>query len=109
MSAELPIVDCADCGACCMNVGHPHFYRHGGADGSGDPLWARVPTELQAEINEYIDSLEDVDIGQPCIWLDMKTKQCKHYDLRPQMCRDFEKDSHHCHRLREKYAAHLSG
>lgn len=26
--------------------------------------------------------------GLPCIWLDLETRRCKHYDLRPQRCRD---------------------
>jgi Fe-S-cluster containining protein len=33
--------------------------------------------------------------------LDRETNQCKHYEHRPQMCRDFEMNSFHCRRLRK--------
>ena len=95
MDHPLPIVSCDDCGACCSAVGHPHFYRN-----SNDELWEQLPEHLKKEVNEYIDNLTDIDLGQPCFWLDPETKQCKHYEYRPQVCRDFELDSYHCHRLR---------
>lgn len=81
-----------------MAIGHPQFYRH-----SGDALWQQVPAELKQEVNQHIDALTDVDIGKPCIWLDLQTRRCKHYDHRPQMCRDFEMGNPHCQRMRESY------
>lgn len=92
---ELPILNCDDCGACCASVGHPQFYRN-----SNDELWKRVPEHLKKQVNDHVDALTDIDLGQPCIWLDPKTKQCMHYEYRPQMCRDFEVGSFHCHRFR---------
>lgn len=81
-----------------MALGHPQFYRH-----SDDPLWGRLPEQLKQEINEYVDNLTDIDIGQPCIWLDLETRQCRHYDYRPQMCRDFEIGNPHCERMRAAF------
>ena len=97
---DLPILSCDGCGACCMNVGHPMFHRSVTRDGELDALWAAVPDELKAEVNAYMASLEDHDMGQPCIWLDLETRQCKHYEYRPQQCRDFELGNEHCLRLR---------
>ncbi len=79
-----------------MAIGHPQFYRHG-----DDPHWRRLPASLQQQINAHIDQLVDIDLGEPCIWLDLETRQCRHYDYRPQMCRDFEIGNPHCLRLRE--------
>lgn len=82
-----------------MAIGHPQFYRSTG----NDPHWERLPEELKRIVNEHIASLTDVDIGQPCIWLDRQSRQCRHYDYRPQMCRDFEIGSPHCVRMRESH------
>lgn len=81
-----------------MAVGHPQFYRQ-----NDDPLWRAVPEDLKQQINQHVDSLVEIDLGQPCIWLDLDTLLCKHYEYRPQMCRDFELGNPHCHRLRESY------
>ena len=100
MSADsLPILNCDDCGACCMSIGHPHFWRTATGD-KADPHWAAMPQSLRDEVNQYVDGLDDVDIGQPCIWLDLETKKCRHYEHRPQMCRDFEIGNEHCLRMR---------
>jgi Fe-S-cluster containining protein len=37
------------------------------------------------------------------LWFDEDTRQCKHYDLRPWMCRDFEMGSYPCQRWRIRY------
>ena len=95
---DLPVLSCDNCGACCVAMGHPQFYRT-----SDNADWNRLPEDLKREVSEHIDALTDLDIGSPCIWLDMKTKQCKHYDHRPQMCRDFEIGNPHCLRMRESY------
>ncbi len=96
MNTELPILDCDDCSACCMNVGHPHFWRF-----SADPHWQALPQALKEQVNTYIESLQEDDLGQPCIWLDLETRRCQHYEHRPQMCRDFEVGGEHCRRLRK--------
>ena len=38
----------------------------------------------------------------PCIWLDLKTRKCMHYDQRPVVCRSFEIGEKDCrdHRRR---------
>ena len=101
MSIELPILSCEGCGACCTTMGHPQFYRFATGE-NADPHWAGLPQELKAEVNQYVDQLAEINLGEPCIWYDSEKKQCRHYDHRPQMCRDFEMGSFHCRRKRRE-------
>jgi Fe-S-cluster containining protein len=80
-------------------MGHPRFWR---ADrgAAGDPRWLDVPQQLQEELQSYIDNMEEMDLGQPCLWYDPQTRQCRHYEYRPQICRDFEAGNFHCLRMR---------
>jgi Fe-S-cluster containining protein len=97
---EPPILGCDNCGVCCLHLGHPQYYRSGHLK---DPHWESLPDNLKKEIDDHIDGLTDMDLGEPCIWYDHEKKQCKHYEHRPQMCRDFEMDSEHCRRKRQLY------
>lgn len=100
MSESLPVVDCSGCGACCTHMGHPHFFWRPDAAGGVDPHWEGVPAHLKEELQQYIEGLEDIDLGQPCIWYDRDKRRCRHYEHRPQMCRDFETGNPHCLRMR---------
>ena len=80
-------------------MGHPHFWRFAQGDDK-DVHWANLPEPLKDQINDYVDGLTDHDLGSPCIWLDMDDRTCKHYEHRPQMCRDFEMGGEHCRRIR---------
>jgi Fe-S-cluster containining protein len=42
------------------------------------------------------------DYGQPCIWL-KSDGTCRHYEHRPQVCRDFEVGCKACLRFRETW------
>ncbi len=101
MSGSLPVMNCVGCGACCTNMGHPLFWRAESGVAS-DPHWFGLPQALQDELDCYINSLEDIDMGQPCFWFDAVTRQCKHYEHRPQICRDFEAGNYHCLRMRHE-------
>lgn len=90
----LPIVEsCDGCGArCCQYMRTPPF------------IWTQndmPPEHLQAEIlaaaNQSLDERPD---ESPCIWLD--GEQCRHYDHRPQICRDFDRGCEHCVSLRSQ-------
>jgi hypothetical protein len=76
---------CCRCGACCRRQPCPPF-------GLGYPELADHP-DLLAEITAYIDSPE-FDDDAPCLWL--TPTGCKHYDLRPAICRDFEAQGECC-------------
>ena len=101
---RLPIIAACDgCAACCMLVGSPPFLSD---------EWSRVrlrlPENLRVELNAYRANAlsrlwknQAVD-GEPCIWLDLKTRKCIHYDLRPIVCRSFEVGGNDCHDHRKQ-------
>ena len=74
--------------------------------------WASVrltfPENLRDEVDGYrANALRGVQTTHtagedPCIWLDLKTRKCMHYDLRPVVCRSFEIGEKDCceHRKR---------
>lgn len=89
-------LDCATCGACCLIGGGLPIEE---AEREGNPLSKKLideATELceTCPVEEipwcvwFIPSKESVD-GGPC-------GKCKHYDLRPNVCRDFTKGSNSC-------------
>ncbi len=90
MSNELPIV-CDGCGACCLEIGTPPFL--------GFEIY-NLPEPLRNEVltNNTIDREES---KLPCYWFDIKTRKCKHYEYRPQLCRDFEVGCISCLKYRE--------
>ena len=87
-------ISCDGCGACCMQQGHPPYT---------DEELTRVPEELKGSLDTYLTALDGDDTGRPCLWLDLETRQCRNYDQRPQICRDFERGSSECKLLRWRY------
>ncbi len=79
---------CKDCGRCCSTQGTPPFT---GCEGD-DP-----PPELAWDIDKHADRY---DLGLPCLWYDTETKRCKHYEHRPQVCRDFQPGEPQCNEWR---------
>lgn len=111
---QLPIVDsCEGCGACCLEQATPPGYVAyltgilSLDDGSEDAARIQgLPADLRAELDLYIDRASRTgSLGEtePCLWFDSSTRQCKHYDLRPSICREFETDSDFCHSWRRQY------
>jgi hypothetical protein len=47
-----------------------------------------LPEPLQRELREAGDAVLRHELGgdHPCIWLDMETRRCKHYEFRPDVC-----------------------
>lgn len=112
--AQLPVLGCEKCGACCRVQGappdyvalslNPHF--------SEDPSFAedvarinRLEGEslrlLQTYLSETADGLRPTD-GH-CVWLDEESMSCRFYELRPSTCRVFEMDSPGCHYYRKLF------
>ena len=98
-------VSCEGCGACCMHVGVPLgyglFFRPGALSErerqSADGRRVRaMPAEVRRELADYHAArargeVPDRDrLEMPCLWLDPDSRRCRHYDWRPQVCRDFE-------------------
>lgn len=84
---------CDGCGLCCEEIGSPvllyqslpslegpHPYRPPG-----------LPQSLIDEIDAHFLGLSRGEESQDrCLWYDPETAHCRHYDWRPQICRDFE-------------------
>ena len=65
-----------------------------------------LPDELKRELLTYRDRLAaggKHPRGGVCLWLNEATGGCRHYDLRPSICREFEMGSEECHSWREEY------
>lgn len=81
---------CDGCGACCLGMGVPPFGEWQGDVGedSDDPEFDALPEPLKQEI---IAAMEVEGWAfKPCLWFDMETRRCKHYELRPVICVVFE-------------------
>jgi Fe-S-cluster containining protein len=98
--------NCDTCnGACCRHVVSPPFY------GAGDPTWERLQTErpdLVAEMFADLQRRKDaglatMDYEAPCHWLDRDSGKCRHYDLRPEICRDYDVGDEPCIKARKLY------
>jgi Fe-S-cluster containining protein len=87
--SSLPLIEsCDDCAACCMRTPIPPFQP-------GEEAQRDVPQSLLQPIQERIAADQHFDL-LPCVWLNLETRRCSHYDLRPQACRDFEINSTLC-------------
>ena len=106
----LPVVSCDGCGACCMHVGTPpdflFDYEMAEAAKISGPPFSRWPLSrwglslppdalasflARVELNHQRGA--DILMGhinEPCCWLDPDTRRCRHYDHRPEICREFK-------------------
>lgn len=93
---ELPILgptSCDGCGACCHGIGSPVVLYASRPDyGETHPFRpADLPAKLIDEINSHFSGLMRGQEPQgQCLWYDPANQKCRHYDFRPQICRDFE-------------------
>jgi Fe-S-cluster containining protein len=111
---ELPILPpddpCRGCGACCRHLGWPPFLLYGELYGPemSEEAWEHLEQEhpqLAQEIQlarERCRFKREGEMG-PCSWYDPETRRCKHHELRPQICRDFEPGSEDCLRFRAEH------
>jgi len=81
---SLPLIpSCTGCGACCLRMTLPPVMTEYPEDAT---WWRNLPGKLKAEI----EAAEQTDrFLQPCIWLDLETRQCRNYEHRPPTCREF--------------------
>jgi len=114
MGMKLPIIEsCDGCGACCMEqesppgyisfLSYPEFAEE--EDYTGDAeRFKNLPPHLLDELKEYharLLSNSPPPGDQPCIWLDLETRKCKHYEHRPSICRDMEMGGDACRAWRK--------
>jgi uncharacterized protein len=95
---EVP-TSCDGCGACCLTMtsppGYAALFPPPGvaaylADESDLARLQEMPEVVVAELRTYYEqrrAASDKSEG-PCIWLDMETRRCKHYEHRPDVCRE---------------------
>jgi Fe-S-cluster containining protein len=94
---------CNNCGMCCMHVNIPPFY------GPGDPTYKSCPPKLLKEIEDYLNSPRYIDAEHPCLWLNRSTGECKNYQYRPEICRDYQVGEISCRLLRTQVGLTLDG
>lgn len=61
----------------------------------GEEVAQAVPDEWLQPIRDRVAADQHFDM-LPCVWLDLNSKRCQHYEHRPQACRDFEINSQLC-------------
>lgn len=96
-SDALPILgappSCEGCGACCEGIGSPVLlYASRPTYGSSHPYRpADLPAELIDEIDLHFSGLcRGQEPQERCLWFDPASRGCRHYEYRPQICRDYE-------------------
>ena len=105
---DLPTISeatCNGCGACCLHIGIPPFASYD----NDDFEFQALPRHLKREIRAQLDRKPEPsaapnfqDAQQPCIWLNLETRRCLHYEHRPFFCREFRPGSEVCRDDREK-------
>ena len=88
---------------CCMQMRTPPFY------GESDPRWKALPEAMQHELARYLLMVKHDGPVNPCIWLDILTRKCRHYNLRPGVCRDFEVGNDSCRSFRKDVGLTVKG
>lgn len=68
--------------------------------------WVAMPPRLRdgilQQMADYVAPI-GATLDGPCTWLDLETKQCRHHQHRPQVCRDFAVGSTGCLQWRAAY------
>lgn len=91
--SSLPVLNCDGCGACCAEqAGLPaSWYVAPSGPMGGTASGKRVPAALLAELRATVAGWLAHGFprdGTPCIWYDAGAKRCRHYEYRPDLCRD---------------------
>ncbi len=93
---DLPVLEpdsCEDCGHCCEGIGSPVLLYVTRDHESGNHPFRPpgLPAELQSEIDAAFGGLfRGQEPQDRCLWFDPATRRCRHYEWRPQVCRDYE-------------------
>ena len=97
----LPVLNCNDCGACCLHQVYPPFYgpcdpSYQALERERPDLAAQLAVDREEKARRFRAGDATADWGVPCSWFDSETKACKNYDHRPEICRNFEVGSEDC-------------
>ena len=108
MAERLPILaptSCDGCGCCCQGIGSPILlYRpYPGLKGPHPFRPPGIPEVLIREIEDIFGGLmRGQEPQEQCLWYDAATRRCRHYEWRPQVCRDYELGGIGCLLAREE-------
>ena len=91
-----PQCSCAGCGVCCMHMATPPFDTAEEAE-LPDSVKADLAAVRESRRWQYLVNGTDY---VPCGWFDMVSRQCRHYEHRPSVCREFEVGGTYCVNLR---------
>lgn len=105
-------LNCTGCGACCRHMrSPPHmaYWKDGvpfsmGESGRWDEdlEWLLAAPEIARKM--FWDGIEDDRPDEsPCSWLNLETMQCRFYEFRPGICRDFDLGGESCLATRKVY------
>jgi len=97
--AEINIIysapnECFGCSACCQFCGEPPFKSIKEIES--------LPEQLKDELFAHIHAIEYDHIpsrgskNMPCMWLNIESGLCLHYEHRPKVCRDFVPSGSEC-------------
>jgi Fe-S-cluster containining protein len=97
---ELPILNCDGCGVCCEEQGLPPTYTQ-------PEHLSFLPKDLRDQLAEGLAEERAAGAtrnqrGLPCTWFDTATHRCRHYELRPDVCREAEVGGPSCLFWRER-------
>lgn len=97
---------CDACGLCCEGIGSPPllFVSRPGWEEWHPFRIEGMPEELIREIDEHFGGLfRGQEPQERCIWFNPETRKCRHYEWRPQVCRDYELGGDACLALRKPH------
>lgn len=94
------IQSCDGCGACCMHMAVPPFF------GNDDAREQALPPRLKAELAAIWETrrVQFAATGSdhvPCAWFDLVTRKCRHWEHRPDACRDYTIGNRSCRSQRK--------
>ena len=108
---HLDILDpasCDGCGLCCEGIGSPVLLY------VSRPEWSEqhpfrpsgMPDDLIREIDDAFGGLvRGQEPQERCVWFDPAGRRCRHYEFRPQVCRDDDLGGAACIELRRPVVA----
>lgn len=73
-------VTCDNCGACCRHIVQPRWT---------EGVRPGFPPRLMDELFHFDTCIRrSLPEDWPCCWLDLATMRCRHYEWRPEVCRE---------------------
>ncbi len=104
IDTPLPVIQtkptsCEGCGACCMEMNMLPLAGH-----CMDGTLGSIPDDLRVELEKIWNSPRRGSGWEPCVWLDRASGKCRHYEYRPEICKEeVELGDDGCMRWRSRY------